>query len=121
MRSSDIENAAQKRYRWEKTTALRRNLQREGKEAYVHLLMSALMDARSRMMPGKQGGIDRVVSEAFHYLEWDSHEALRLSFEKRLNCESPHDEIIANWRKVLVRCAPNARHRTVCFSGDQYP
>ena len=111
--SSDIGNAAQKRERWEKMTALCRDLQREGREPYVHLPMSVLMDARSRMMPGKQGGIDGVVSEAFHYLEWESLEALRLSFEKRLNCESPHDEIIEEWRRVLVRCAPKcaASHR----------
>ena len=64
-------------------------------------------------MPGKQGGIDGVVSEAFHYLECESLEALRLSFEKCLNCESPHGETIEDWRKVLVRCAPKcaASHR----------
>ena len=64
-------------------------------------------------MPGKQGGMDGVVSEASHYLEWDSLEALRLSFEKRLHCESLHGEIIEDWRKVLVRCAPKcaASHR----------
>ena len=75
--------------------------------------MSALLDARSRNDAREAGGIDGVVSEAFHYLEWDLLEALRLSFEKRLNCESPHDETIEDWRKVLVRCAPKcvASHR----------
>ena len=107
--TSSRETLDQKRLRLAELESRARASRLDGCSQPVELPMYVLLEARARMQPNKQSGEDGVVAEMLRELELPALDAIRASFEKRLNAIEGFTDPVPDWNKILVHCIPKLR------------
>jgi len=78
----------------------------DGSKTFVHLPLFVLLGSRQKMSLNKQCGSDQIVSEMFGYFDLDLLEIIRNAFEKRLNADRGHTDLVPEWDAIVVQLIP---------------